>query len=227
MNSLFLALLLVSLVGLVIGLIKPSILKLKSRKQSVLFLGGAALLCFILFGVTSTPQTTTQKESVNTQEQKSLQENISDSINNALGSQTNMGKQRVVGVEISKYTTKLLEMYKYKNTDVVNGILVKINSDENLTTNLQKGTMHNEAAKIMQAIFPIDSNIGDIIIWSQLPVKDQYGNAKDDTAIIYSVSRALFSKINWNNFDYHDLPNLLKSENGTDDRNNYFENIKF
>ncbi len=155
------------------------------------------------------------------------EEKITDAINTSLGSKTNTDKQRVVSVEIKKYDTKMLSIYKYKSGESVMGILIKINADENLTTNLQKGTMHNEATKVAKAVFPINQTIGDIIIWSQLPVKDQYGNIKDDKAIIYSISRSLFDKINWSNFYHRDLPTLLKSENNADDRNNYIERIKF
>lgn len=158
---------------------------------------------------------------------KTLEERITNTINTSLGSQTNTKKPRVVEVILDPYKQSMLTEYGYKGGESITGVLIKINSDENLTTNLQKGTMHNEATKIAQAIFPLNSTIGDIIIWSQLPVKDQYGNVKDGTAIVYSIARPLFNKINWSNFNHRDLPTLLKSENRIDDRNNYYETIKF
>jgi len=256
MNSLFLVLLLLSFVGIIIGLIKPSVVKMKSRKQSLLVFGGSTLLFFILFGITADPVPTTpsksettvaqQAESPKTNEteqptqktteqtaqqpapqQKTLEEKITDAINSSLGSKTNTDKQRVVGVEITKYDASMISAYKYKSGETVVYPLIKINADENLTTNLQKSTMNDEAVKIAKAVFPVDQTIGDIIIWSQLPVKDQYGNIKDDTAIIYSMSRSLFDKVNWSNFGYRDLPTLLKTEHNIDDRNNYSESIKF
>lgn len=158
---------------------------------------------------------------------KTLEEKISETINSSLGSQTNTKKPRLVDVQVTKYTASMLSEYGYKSTENISSILIIINSDENLTSNLQKSTMDHEASKLVQSVFPVDSNIGDIIIWSQLPVKDKYGNTKDDTAIIFSVSRPLFTKINWSNFNYRDLPTLLKSEEKIDDRNGYFEKIKF
>ncbi|PIR37542.1 MAG: hypothetical protein COV34_03190 [Candidatus Zambryskibacteria bacterium CG10_big_fil_rev_8_21_14_0_10_42_12] len=158
---------------------------------------------------------------------KTLEERITNTIDTSLGSQTNTKKLRVVEVILDPYKPSMLTEYGYKGGESVTGVLIKINSDENLTTNLQKGTMHNEAAKIAQAIFPLNSTIGDIIIWSQLPVKDQYGNVKDGTAIVYSIARPLFTKINWSNFNHRDLPTLLKSESRIDDRNNYYEAINF
>jgi len=158
---------------------------------------------------------------------KTLEEKITDAIVASLGAKNNTDKPRVVSVEVDKYKASVLAMYKYSSGSKISGILVKINASENLTTNLQKGAMHGEAVKVFQATFPTDPNIGDVIIWSQLPVKDQYGNLKDDTAIVYSMSRSLFEKVNWTNYNHRDLPTLLKSESKIDDRNNYYENIKF
>ena len=66
MNNLFLVLLLVSLATLVVGVIKPSLLKVASRKKVGLYFGGAAVVFFILFGITApqspnTPVATTEQ----------------------------------------------------------------------------------------------------------------------------------------------------------------------
>lgn len=256
MNNLFTFLTLFSIIGLIVGLIKPSWVKMKTRKQTFEVFGCLTILFFVLFGVTSpTPATpidsnnTQQKQTEPTQakqdnsqnqvkpsvqqvpqqapKEKSFEEKITEAVNGSLGANTNTNKPRTVGVEIEKYNAKMLSEYKYKSNESIVGVLIKINADENLTTNLQKGTMDDEASKIAQAVFPIDQSIGDIIIWSQLPVKDQYGNIKDDTAIVFSISRSLFDKINWGNFSHRDLPALLNSESSVDDRNSYFEKIRF
>ena len=243
MDNFFAALTLLSFIGMIVGFKKPSLFKLKSRKQALYIFGGAALLFCMIFGAISdktlaTKQThSTQPSQVNSPETqetqqpaptpKTLEEKITDAINTSLGSKTNTDKQRVVGIEINKYDSKMLSAYKYKKGDSVVGLLLEINADENITVNLQKRTMHHEAAQIAQAIFPLDQTVGDIIIWSRLPVQDKYGNSKDDTAIVYSISRPLFDKINWDNLDYSNLPTLLQSEESIDDRNGYFEKIKF
>lgn len=156
-----------------------------------------------------------------------LEQQITSKINEALGSATNMDKPRVVRVEVATYNDNDLKTYGYKPTDDVKGLLIVINASENLTTNLQKATMADEAADIFQNVFPLSSQIGDIIIWSQLPVKDQYGNTKDDTAITYAMGRPLFEKINWSNFNNRDLPTLLNNEERVDDRNGSYELIRF
>ena len=53
MNSFFILFLLLSVLGLVVGLIKPSILKINSRKQALAIFGIATLLLFILVGATT------------------------------------------------------------------------------------------------------------------------------------------------------------------------------
>lgn len=158
---------------------------------------------------------------------QTLEEKVTGAITSILGSETNMKKQRVIGVEVDKYNASMLSEYGYKAGEEKVGLLVKINASENLTANLQKNTMHKEATQVFQNTFSTDPAIADIIVWSYIPVKDQYGNTKDDVGIIYSMSRELWKKINWANFQYTDLPGLLLSERKLDDRNSYFEKIKF
>jgi hypothetical protein len=53
MSTLFVVLLLVSFLGLVIGLIKPSWIKMPSRKRVGIIFGGAIVVFFVLVGITS------------------------------------------------------------------------------------------------------------------------------------------------------------------------------
>ncbi len=241
MNNLFLFLLLVSLVALPVGLVKPSWVRLDSRKRVSKIMGGSILAFFILFAITSdstpeelatsqnTPVVETKAEATAQVPSKpaSLEEQITQAVTNALGSTNNTNKPRVVSVKVSNYNSVELSAYGYKPTDTVKGVLVTINASENLTTNLQKGTMADEAVKIFQAVFPLSSQIGDVGVWSQLPVKDKYGNTKDDTAITFVMTRPLYQKVNWSNFNHRDLPTLLNSESRIDDRNGSHELIKF
>lgn len=55
MNTFFIIIFLLSIPSLIVGLIKPSLFKLQTRKSAGLFLGGLSLASFILFGITSTP----------------------------------------------------------------------------------------------------------------------------------------------------------------------------
>jgi hypothetical protein len=55
MNSLFLTLVLVSILGLLAGLTRPRCVRLPSRKFVGLLFGGSTVIFFVLFGLTSTP----------------------------------------------------------------------------------------------------------------------------------------------------------------------------
>ncbi len=53
MNDFFIVLLLVSFLGLIVGLIKPSWIKMPSRKRVGMIFGGAIVVFFVLVGITS------------------------------------------------------------------------------------------------------------------------------------------------------------------------------
>lgn len=156
-----------------------------------------------------------------------LDQIITQKITDALGATTNTDKPRVVKVELTPYSAAELETYGYKATDKIQSVLITINSSENITTNLQKGTMDDEATKVFQSVFALSPSVGDIILWSQLPVQDKYGNTKDGTAIVFSMGRPLYTKVNWTDFNHRSLPSLLQSEASVDDRDAYHELIKF
>lgn len=169
--------------------------------------------------VDTSPTDTTTPASEQTLEQK-----IQTAVTASLGVETNMKKPRIISVEVEDYKPTDTG---YKSTENTKGVFIKINSSENINTKLQKMTLNKEAMQVAQAIFPLDENIGDIIIWTNLPLKDQYGNISDGLAIAYSIAQPLYDKINWANFDYNQLPTLLVSEGKTDSRNHYHEDIKF
>ena len=67
-------------------------------------------------------------------------------------------------VEIAPYSAIELETYGYKAADKIRSAFIIINSSENITTNLQKGTMDDEATKVFQSVFALSPSIGDIIL---------------------------------------------------------------
>ena len=158
---------------------------------------------------------------------QTLEEKVSAAVTATLGEKNNTDKTRIVAIETTPYSSSELAGYGYSATQKVSSMWIKINASENLTTNLQKGAMHGEASKIFQNVFSVSPEIGDVLVWSYLPTKDKYGNTSDSVAIVYSMSRNLSAKINWTNFNHRDLPDLLKSESNSDDRNSYVERIKF
>jgi len=55
MSTLFFILAFIALIGLVVGLIKPEKVKMKSRKKALTWFGGSFLAFIILMGITAPP----------------------------------------------------------------------------------------------------------------------------------------------------------------------------
>ncbi len=66
MSNIFIVLLLLSIVGLAIGLAKPQWVKMPSRKIAGGVFGGAAIVFFILFGVTSSSASQSASDTAST-----------------------------------------------------------------------------------------------------------------------------------------------------------------
>lgn len=176
------------------------------------------------------PATTTQtdkQQQVYTTTDGTLARKIEEKVIEVLGAETNLKKPRVIGIDVEKYKAVDLQEYGYKADQEVFGVTVKLNSSENVTVNLQKQTLYKEAFNVLKNTFPLSPQIGDVIVWAYLPVKDKYGNTKDDIAITFSMARSLSEKINWGELNYSKLPDLLKLEGKNDIRNAYTELIKF
>lgn len=241
MNDLFFVLLLLTFMGLVGGIAKPALVKQGSRKRVLGIFGGGLILFAILFGATSSTKTeedniidqsATQTTPKTTPKQTlvaplSLERQVEQKIIAELGEKTNMGKPTIISVKTDKYTALELQQFGHKQGEEVFEVMVKVNASENVTSNLTKQTMHKEAFAIFKNVFPLSPKIGDVLVWSYIPTKDQYGNMKSDVGITYSMARSLFSKVNWGNMNYSELPALLKAENKSNPLNNYVELIKF
>lgn len=200
-----------------------------SRSVKILII----LILFVISGTLSDkrapniPQSSSSVTTTEPSQPLTLEQQITNKINEELGDKGNNDKPRVVKVEITPYKASEIKEYGYKSNEDVKEVLIVINASENLTTNLQKATLSKEASKIFQSVFPLSPQIGDVIVWSQLPVKDQYGNVEDKTAVTYHMARPLFNKVNWDNFNYRDLTTLLNNEDKIDDRNGSTEIVKF
>jgi micrococcal nuclease len=133
MNTLFLILFLLSALFFVIGLIKPSIFKIPTRKLGSKIFGTAILISFILFAITlpDIPQSTVseskkinQIENINSDKEQKNQENSP--------TETNVSNTNNVPSVVQKNTentTKTTNLSFYSVTQVVDGDTVKISMD--------------------------------------------------------------------------------------------------
>ena len=215
MNDIFLVLVLVSIVGLIAGLIKPSIVKMKSRKDTLLVLGGSLVVFFILFGATMNPSTpgvegnqpsqdATPQSAVNLTDQQKLD----NAVKSILGQSS--GKVSYKSTSIEGDDSDRPKNSKFVTIDVDTGELY---SEDQLITNGGK-----LAANMFQQAFPINPNFYDVLVRYYGQVTDQYGNTTSSMLMSYAMDRPLYSKINWSGLadvenDIHLCAFLREQEN--------------
>lgn len=211
MNTLFILIFLLSIPLLIVGLIKPSIFKLQSRKSAGLAFGGLFIVSFILFGVTSTP----------------AEEAVVAKNTNASSTVSNEVKAEIKPLSLEDKIRPLA--IKTGTTDIsYNGIddekadpdrpagsrmiTVKLNVVDYYSSNTFYKNTGNLSAKVFQQTFTHDQNIYDVIIWYMADTKDRYGNTSNNAILTYTMDVKTYKKINWTNFDSTKMCDFLKSE---------------
>lgn len=214
MNNLFLFLLLVSLIGLVVGLIKPSTVKMKSRKSTALYFGGAIVVFFVLFGVTSsTPQVrpTAQTPDVAAQQapnpipaatpQQPAQTTTAVPAPVALPSEENQIKAIVANILQGKTNmsneARLRDVKIDQQPDGGWAVLVSFNGNENLTLGLTKSGIEKDMSDIYIALYTSGKNIDTVQTVAYLQLTDKYGNTSDGMAYRSVLDKATAAKVNW------------------------------
>ena len=212
MDNLFLLLFFISIVSLVLGVIKPSIFSKflrgwATRKGVTKIFGIAAVILFILFGITTdsnktkqidTNQQTTKKiteqktETQTSQEQTeskkplSEEEQIRKLISEQLKGDNNLGKPYIRKIDVIKQ---------------VNGgwgVFVEYNADDNLTKNLRKIGIEKKMSEIYIALYTSGKDIRSASVSAYFPLVDKYGNESDGVVYKSILDKKEADKINWN-----------------------------
>lgn len=210
MKDIFMILMLVSIVGLVIGLIKPSVVKMKSRKVSLLVFGGGFIVFFILVGVTAAPSTSENNNSVaqNVVTQTAVLQSLDSQIQNAISN-------------IDGLTTKV----SYRDKQVEKSDKDRPQDTKMVTINVNINSFYNKDAlirdtgkissEIFKAVYVSNLNPYDVFVWYYSDTTDQYGNKTNDVVLTYAIDKITFQKINWSNFDEAGFCDFLKQEGST------------
>lgn len=111
-----------------------------------------------------------------------------------LGGTTNTGEKRVEGV-----------VYNEVDTDPYIGL--NLHSDENVTAKLTRSGMLRDTLKIMETLRD-NGYAGKFYVDWRLPLTDKYGNTEPGKVMSINISAENFSKINFDNFDYLNLPDI-------------------
>lgn len=89
--------------------------------------------------------------------------------------------------------------------DGVNVAVIKIKSD--LTPGMMRTSTLSSTTKLLKELKNVaELKSVDVNVISSLT--DQYGNSSDDKVMSISVSRAVIDKINYDNFNYKNLPDI-------------------
>ncbi|SRR5258708_7450648 len=95
-------------------------------------------------------------------------------------------------------------------------ITITRNLGDNLfSIDLAKTGAQLRTTQLSQNIFPLDDSIATLQVTTNIPVTDVYGKNKTDELELAIITRDTYNKIQWNNFDYHNIPTIADS---------YFEN---
>jgi hypothetical protein len=74
--------------------------------------------------------------------------------------------------------------------------------------NAAKNASYKIATELMPIVFPIDPVIESILVSATIPTKDVYGKSTTDVLNAITLSRNTYVKINFSDFDYHNIPTI-------------------
>ena len=195
---------LIGIFGL-IGLINPDLFnkELKegqepfNRKAAVALLVTGALLCTPCFALAAHHPDTSKATSSQVKPQKpaSLNQIITQNVNNDLGSRNSSQKKRVVSVQVDMYSAG------------GKSVTITLNGDDNLTNNLTKKGLQMNSNPVFKSAFK-NKEVNCVIVAWQLPLSDPYGKTSDEVVMRIKLTRDTFNKIDWNNFDFQNYPTI-------------------
>ncbi len=112
-----------------------------------------------------------------------------------LGSETNMGEERIV------------EILVYENEEMIELVL---KADENLTTTLTKRGMVSRTKDLTEQFFNSLDSLKELDVFWQLELVDNYGNSSFSDVMDFSIDRETAEKINWENITNDNFEGLTK-----------------
>lgn len=216
MDTLFFILLLVSFIGLPVGLIKPSWFKMKSRKQVGIIFGSAIVAFFVLFGITSSSTTTSNSTSsqANNSAPETSQQKLQGTVQSILQNSSIQASLQD-GIQVVSSTDKTWPPESQS-------VEINVSTGEtwdNASFITETGQL---SASLFQQIFPIDTAFYQVSVRYYAQVTDQYGNTTTSDVMNYEMDRPLYAKINWSGLstvqnDTHMCAFIRNEQDGPDD----------
>lgn len=195
MESVGVILVIIAMVLLVILLIRAIKLVKNKEKQvdkTTAIIGAVALSIFIV-GMILIPSENGAGYS------ESDEEKITKVVIKTIGKTSNTKQERV-------------ETVKYFNDSEDVLINLTLNASENLTNKLTRGGILRDSTNLLEALFKNGYDEDVNIMW-KLPLTDSYGNKEGGKVLSFTAKKEEVAKINFSNFDYNNLPNIVESYN--------------
>lgn len=87
-----------------------------------------------------------------------------------------------------------------------NTVNIKVYAQDGLSNKGIKEGVWMDISKVLRQLK--DKGYGTVSFDIQYPLTDKYGNKSDGTVMSVSFNQDTLQKINWNNFDYKNIPNV-------------------
>lgn len=193
MNSFFIFLLLLSVVILVIGLIKPTLLKLSTRSQTLKIVLPAILILFVLIAVTTDKKPAEVK--IMTVEEK-IQSAVED--------------VNLVELSFGTITKNTNSVTNQESSTVLLNVKNLYSKDQFFK---QTGKLNS---KIFQVLFTENPKLSYVTIQFQGEKLDQFGKTTTGNFLVETLDKTTYDKIVWENFDTSTLCDFLRRNNKND-----------
>lgn len=157
-----------------------------------------SLLIIILLFLSACSSNVKEKGVKQSSNEMTFEEKIVSAIVKAVNKTTNTNKDRIIDVQVNDNLGTELENDKI--------VLARLNASDNFS--IRKGTLLN-SKKVFQELFEVPE-VTEVTLFWYFTLVDKYGNEKDDVILKVSVTCDTASKINWDNFDFNNLPDIAE-----------------
>lgn len=167
----------------------------------------SVLIIFFAIGLISSSTKKTQVQNIQTQQSEVKQE-----VKEVEVQQQPLTFQDKIKAVVKEKSTAATAM-SFVSIENYSGLRnVKVNVDKYYKPESLYRNTGVLSAEIFKESFADDTNISDTIVWFYGDITDKYGNVSNKAVLSYAISRSIFEKINWQNFDASNLCDFLKSE---------------
>lgn len=233
MNTLFILLSFACLIMLLIGIVKPNLFKKKSgeaftRKEIAITCVFLFIIFLFLTGLTaekngqsktdSTPLAAQKNNPILTEKISIINTPTTKPMVTPLPTKPLTLEEKIKSIlpeSMSEVIIDIEDAQDFQTFASINGMKdITIYANHTGTywnVQMMKEATWMEASNIIQKIFPLDSTIHGVIIMNEIPVTTAYGKKDKDALTTISISRDIFNKIEFNNFDYKNIPTIADS----------------